>query len=478
MKRYKYTCKLLSDVIISSVTATEGFHESLDYIPGAKFLGIVANQYYDETAPETLDLFHNGKVRFGDAYPCIAAEEPGFPVPFSWYHQKGKNPGEQVPLSLHHNIADEEKNSLGQLQQIRKGYFSNAGHYLVIEQDFTIRSKYNPKELRADDGKMFGYFALPKGSTWVFFVEDDTNRYADKIKEALVGIKRIGRSRSAEYGLIEISCQEALSLEQPNISSSELTLVYALSNLCFYDKYGKNTTNPDAAKLGFPEGEIIWSKSQIRTRLYQTWNRKRHNRDADRMIITKGSVFAVRHNGSVDPKNFESGIGSHRAEGFGRILINPSFLLSGSSEATIKLTKIPKQSAGNHVQDPVIDTPQDALVLNYIKYRKNQQNEVYSLDTVVNSFIKDYGGKFDEISPSQWGTIRAYAKNAANWESLWSLLFNETIGALYRGQSEADWRKNNRRGILCTQINAARVSDRVSLVLKLASEMAKRKSAK
>ncbi|MBK6948990.1 MAG: hypothetical protein IPH16_13900 [Haliscomenobacter sp.] len=90
MKRYQYSCELLSDVVIPSVTATEGFNPSLDYIPGAKFLGIAAGTLYDENSAATLDLFHNGKVRFGDAYPTVDGQE-GLPVPFSWFYEKEKD---------------------------------------------------------------------------------------------------------------------------------------------------------------------------------------------------------------------------------------------------------------------------------------------------------------------------------------------------------------------------------------------------
>ena len=68
MKIYKYSATLLSDIIITSNASTEGYSESLDYIPGSKFLGIVAGKLYDEqNINKTLDLFHNGVVKYSDA---------------------------------------------------------------------------------------------------------------------------------------------------------------------------------------------------------------------------------------------------------------------------------------------------------------------------------------------------------------------------------------------------------------------------
>ena len=218
MIRHRYTCKLLSDVVITSVTATEGFHESLDYIPGAKFLGIAAGVLYDMHDQSALDLFHNGKVRFGNAYPLLNGET-ALPAPFSWYFEKGKSPV-QPPVYLYHYLEDADFIEISrstQLKQSRKGYFTPSGKYWTIDQDFALRSAYDSEKRRAKDKSMFGYFSLPQGSEWSFVIEDDTGYYAELIKSALIGKKRIGRSRSAEYGLVEISF-EAMEEVSDNVN--------------------------------------------------------------------------------------------------------------------------------------------------------------------------------------------------------------------------------------------------------------------
>jgi len=481
MKRYQYTCKLLSDVVISSVTATEGFNPSLDYIPGAKFLGIVASKLYDEQSTTTLDLFHNGKVRFGDAYPQIAGKT-GFPVPFSWFYEKGRSITEP-PVYLYHQLHASDFQQLTeagkQLKQARKGYFSLDDQYLAIEQGFAIRSAYNREELRAKDGQMFGYFSLPKGTAWTFTVEDDTGQYADEIKAALIGKKRIGRSRSAEYGLVEINFNKVLPIETEVIPPSKLTLIYALSNLCFYDQYGRPTLTPTPEQLGVPEGKIIWKKSQIRSRLYQTWNRHRHNRDGDRMIIEKGSVIAILPDQPLDTGIFVGGIGSHKAEGFGQVLVNPDFLLSPNLELNFVLAKAEQQERAKIRPESSKPSIQDSLVLKYLKQIEEQRTSAFDLDKMVNEFVSKEGSIFQGINPSQWGTIRAYAKHAANWEVFEKLLFNKDFGALHRGQSESDWRYKDRRGTLHKFLTKkVQEANRVAFTLKLAAEMAKRKRAK
>ncbi len=460
-----------------SGSATEGFNDSLDYLPGAKFLGIAAAALYDDQKGSTLELFHSGKVRFGDAHPILDGV-PAFPVPFSWYHRKGHRLTEGRPF-LHHLLKPEDfdkQNQEGQLKQAREGYFSLDGSLLKPSPGFSIRSAYDREERRAKDGNMFGYFSLPGGSEWGFVVEDDSGAHADTIRAALVGKKRIGRSRSAEYGLVDIRFDQELAVSEEAIHPSETTptMVYAWSNLCFYDAFGRPTLTPTPEQLGVPGGQIIWEKCQLRSRWYQTWNGRRHNRDADRMIIEKGSVFAVRHTEPIPPDAYAAGIGSHRAEGFGKVLVNPRFLLSDGIELPFPL----HNSEPVTVQDPETAGPPmpagDPLLV-YLQQQRKERKDADDLHTNINDFLSSSGNKFDGLSPSQWGAVRSYASYAADWKTLEKLLFDEKTGALHRGYSEPHWRKNNRRDLLKSHLEKQPEALRVSVVLKLAAEMAKRK---
>ncbi len=482
MKRYRYTCQLLSDVVLPAATATEGFQAPLDYIPGGKFLGIVAAKLYAEGNPATLDLFHHGKVRFGDAHPLIE-EEAALHVPFAWFVNKGESV-DGSDLYLHHRMEDKDHQALTaaskQLKQVRAGYFApQSKQYLSIEHDFAIRSAYNRDELRADDGKMFGYFSLPAGSTWTFTVEDDTEQYSAQIKQALEGKKRVGRSRSAEYGLIEITFAKEESAPAVQELPPGTTLVYAQSNLCFFDQTGRSTLRPEAKDLGFPaDSKIQWEKSQVRSRLYQTWNGKRHNRDADRMIITKGSVLVVEHDDPVSTAAFASGIGAFRSEGFGQVILNPDFLQAEQGYLLpSKLYKVDFAQWSKGIKTASVEkTPQDDLVLNFLAKRKKQAADVFDLDQKINDFLKSKDGKaMHGLNASQWGTVRAYAKHATDWKTLNDLLFDGTIGALYRGQSEQHWRRSGRRDKLkAFLLKIEPEANRVDVTLKLAAEMAKR----
>ena len=442
MIQLHFTCTLHSDLVLSSSASTEGFYQSLDYIPGNKFLGLVAKAYDLNNAAQTLDLFHNGSVRFGDAHPVGEDLAYSYKVPKVWLLPKGEKL--DVPHYQYQHLTDDLKKQLSengvQLKQVKSGYFTEAGSWLSIDQRFSIKSAYDRKKYRAKDQQMYGYYALKKGSTWRFKVDLEDEKYVSLIKNQLVGIKFIGRSSSAEYGKIEI--EEIPSTAQKeilNIDSGEAYL-YAVSNLCFYDALGQNTLQPDPIlNLNLPEGsKIKWEKSSITYRPYITWNRHRNNRNPDRMIIEKGSVFTVSLASPIRSDRFLKGIGSHRSEGFGQILINPAFL-DENDPATQPLQKIEVKNAKKGWY-PVKKGVQDEQLIQYLNGQLGARNRLKDIDQIVNDFMVEHLPSFSLVTASQWGNVRNIARNVNTGKQLNDLLFDTKFGYFYTGQSEKYWR--------------------------------------
>lgn len=490
MKTYQFKCTLLADVVMTANTATEGTKDSLDYIPGSKFLGIAAGKLYPskkeykENSTKTLDIFHNGTVRFGDALPLIKGEI-GYRIPFSWYYKKGKSIEDGI--YLHHAIDQQAQDFFKkkgiQPKQQRSGYITKSGKWLKkIEERFSIKSAYDIEKRRSKDSQMYGYFALPKGSTWTFTIEDDSERYIDEIKDALEGSHRIGRSRSAQYGLVKICFQKEIPFNSSLITCDESVLFYAASNLVFYDDNGHTALTPHPVKhLKLPEkSKIDWAKSQIRTRVYQTWNRHRFNRDADRYIIEKGSVISCRLGNSIELSG-QIRLGSHQSEGFGQVLINPDFLKpSLSPEFTLNFNveeiKFKNWINVENKAVAILTSPEDETLIAYLKARKERESAIDQVDIEANKFVEDHKDIYKGLNPSQWGMVRNYAKHAANSETLKKLLFEESVGCLQRGKSEEQWRKKDRRGKLKKYLFEENEGvDPIQLVICIASEMSKSK---
>jgi hypothetical protein len=473
MKQLEFSIKLLSDLIISSNSASEGFKPSLNYIPGAKFLGIAAGRLYDTESKETLDIFHNGNVRFGDAH-LMGAESRSYKAPASWMFKKGEDFSHDI--FLFHNLFLLNKNSNNektvQLKTIKdEQYFTPDGELLEIATAFSLKSAYNSQKKKSADQQMYGYHSLEKGTVWSFKVDFDYDEYMEKVCKAIVGIHRIGRSRSAEYGLMEIEKIAEVDTKEKVLPKGNL-LLYAESNLCFYDQAGKNTICPDEDQLLLPKGsKIIQEKSKVNYRIYQSWNRKRHNRDADRLIIDKGSVFFIELSEELSDAVYLKAIGSHRAEGFGKILANPDFLVSETAMAPIKLVrKAPRKVTGSFAHQ---DSTRDGAYFDFIKARQDSFKAEFDVYAAVNEFIKMKGPSFRKISNNQWGQIRKIAKIALDDKVLNDLLFADETGFLMHGKSENDWRNNHK--ILKNALETYSFNGtKRDFVLLLSSEMAKK----
>ena len=358
-----------------------------------------------------------------------------------------------------------------QLKQCRNGFYDFSSHdaiRVMTETDFAVKSAYDRDKRRSKDTQMFGYQSLQRGITMYFSVEADDNIDIEPIREALVGRRNIGRSRSAQYGLVEISEENYKEVESSDYGDG-LVMVYADSRLIFLDNAGNPTFRPDAAMLGI-DGEIDWEKSQIRTFRYAPWNFKRQCFDTDRCGFEKGSVFAV-HTKNIDIRNLSPRyIGAYRNEGFGRVIYNPEFLKADTSGVAVyrlinKVESLSEESFNSQVNDfhsPLID---------YLLFKKNSESEVY---TSVNNWVNKNGKFFKgESFSSQWGKIRSMATAAESFSMLKEDLFREKYGYLVHGVAKDKWEEKNRIGRLREFIETLNDSIGREAVVNLAAEMAK-----
>lgn len=471
MKVLKFKCTLLSDVILNRKSATDGPNETLNFIPGSNFLGIVAGQVYSkkDEINSALRLFHSGKVRFGDAHPSIEGIR-GHKVPASMFYPKLKKADEE--LYIHHAIPDEKVDDMRllQLKQCRAGFYTfhvdkdrHVGAKVDTTTNYAIKSAYDRELRKSKDQQMFGYESLQKGLVLYFSVEIDNDSDADCICRCLVGIRRIGRSRTAQYGLVNIEKVTEYDEVESKSSDNGLVTVYADSRLIFLDKYGMPTFRPEASQLGV-EGEIVWDKSQVRTFRYAPWNFVRQCFDTDRCGIEKGSVFVIRLAWGQKSPSKSVYVGVYNNEGFGRVIYNPSFLdADKSGSATFRL--VPGKDR------PEVNGDADTTLLKYLK-RKNGERSVYMK---VNSWVKVNAPIFSgDAFASQWGNIRAIAMNAAGYKELNSALFDDPDGYLMHGVAKDKWVSHDRLKKFQEFVNDLDPKSACRMVMNLASEMAKK----
>ena len=474
-KTIQFKCTLESDLVLSQTSSSEGNQKTLDFIPGNNFLGIVASKLYKGGSAESLELFHSGKVRFGDAHPSVDGIR-GLKVPASMYYPKLGSAGTECyiyHLTDHHHADIKAK----QLKQCREGFYSfnkATGKPVDVQKSFAIKSAYDSDKRRSKDRQMFGYESLSKGLVMFFEVESNlSDEQNEEIVKALCGKRHIGHSRSAEYGLVTI---EKMDYQEVNSAKpdtkSDFVTVYADGRLIFLDENGEPTYQPSAKDLGVDGGEIDWSKSQIRTFQYAPWNGKRHTYEADRCGIEKGSVFVVKSNGASCPETSRY-VGFYVNEGFGKVIYNPFFLAGNSNEQGRALITLAEKEQ-KVLPTPNSPNPHSPL----IAFLENKKQTVESNQTVyqiVQDEVKILDPYFKKGKfASQWGSIRSLAMITPDSQQLITAI----DAFLSHGVAKDKWEEQNRKGRLDDFMANHEREDLQSIMINLASEMAKKCKAR
>lgn len=481
MKVLKYKVELLTDIILNQKAATEGANTTLDFIPGGCFLGIVAREIYEGNSGEqNLTIFHSGKVRFGDAHPANGKVRT-LRVPAMMMQPKLKKEEYYISVAAHPKD-DEAKKKLRELQlkQCRTGFYDfSQKPALKVETDtsFAIKSAYDKENRTSLKNAMYGYEALRKGLTLYFEVEVDDEALAETIGKALVGTKHIGRSRSAQYGLVEIQPHDFQTIDATKSPCKDEIYVYADGRLIFLDANGLSTFRPTAKDLGIENGEIDLEKSQVRTFQYAPWNATRQCFDTDRCGIEKGSVFVVKCKGDT-PTLSPRHVGSYQNEGFGKVLYNLAFLEAEANDQYGKAVYQLKKAEKEKGQETNTDATKSPL-LNYLRLENKEAKITFDIYKYVKKWVDDYASSFaSKEFASQWGTIRALASIRKAEKTVWNMLFEKEDGYLEHGIAKDKWDEGGRKKKLQEFINGLPENmdneDVRLAVVNLAAEMAKR----
>ncbi|OQX77916.1 MAG: hypothetical protein B6D61_06460 [Bacteroidetes bacterium 4484_249] len=469
----------MSDIVLNDSLATEGNMSSLDFIPGSNFLGVVASEYKSIT--DTYDIFHSGKVSFGDAL-IFVDNKKSYTLPFCLFTDKLKNDIVNDTVWVHHGINEFDIIGNGknlQLKQQRAGFINTDGVFIKkVEKKFALKSAYNAEERRSKEGAMFGFDAIKKGQEFIFSVIFKDEKHVNLVSENLTGIKHIGKSKTAEYGLVDISTIGEVTEFKSRPSTNGYLVVYAESNLCFLDENGQPTFQPDAGVF-YVNGKILWEKSQIRTYSYSPWNAKRNAANTQRDVILKGSVIVIKLNDGVNSNNLQKQVGEYTAEGLGRVIYNPEFFeydANNNGEWKFKVILFEKPNAETFEKADI-----KSALGKILQHRKqtvdtdleigNKIIEVLSINHILSS---------PKITKSQWGAIRTFAMQSSTIEELELKLFDDPDGYLMHGvAAERIWDyKNGKRRSELKKVILANKELGTKFVTKLAAEFAKKNTKK
>lgn len=396
MKKQDFKVTFLSDIVLNKTSNTEGKIEKLDFITGSTFLAMAVSKIgYD------FNTFQSGTIRFGEATPLQDGKE-SFKVPFCFFYPKLDFDKKKVKNNHFIDYSNQDEKDK-QYKQIRSGYMTKDFEFFELDYNYTQKSAYDKKLRRSKDSSMFGYDAIKKGTTWKFTLKFKNDLNADNIIDALCGKQFLGKSKTAEYGLINIEkLGEIATIKTQKFEESEITYLYANSSLALFDENGMPTFKPTKQSLNIKDGDIFWEYTQILTKIFTPYNSKRQGRDSSRLVIEKGSVIALKNASKEDLEILSNGIGGFLSEGYGEFLINPKFLLK-EQEFELKEVKYKYEKIKR------IEIGKDTKLISFLNARKIKKEASKTTGEAVQSFIKEHKSKFNKVTSSQWGNIRMMA---------------------------------------------------------------------
>ncbi len=436
MKKQYFLTTLLGDVSIGAGGSLTGGLAGKDYLPGLMFLGFAAKKLYPQlTQEEAWQVFHQGGVRFGDALPLSKDQQLGFPMPLSWHKDKedaGSDDDSMDPQKIYNMVHNAPDNI--QPRQLRTGYVTHSGLHLKLETRFRMKTALEPETGRAADGRLFGYSSIDRGARFLFTLAGDDG--VDEVlfqgvAAALKGEALLGRSKNAEYGHVRISSLESPYETEPAASkaSSQDLLIWCLSDMAVENHLGQPVTLPhDPQWLGLPSGDLIQEKSFIKWRREAPFNGKYRAHELERILISRGSVLCYRlDNPKLAPQG--SGyLGLYQQAGLGWVVYNPLLL----ENAHPQFVDPPPEM--DQAPPPKPTHP----LASWLVGRQENENQDRAIRLEAETWAEElrklyitahmYAGAEPDVligpSASQWGRVRAVAREATNVKELKGNLFN------------------------------------------------------
>ncbi|CZE45796.1 hypothetical protein [Campylobacter geochelonis] len=415
-----YKCDFISDIVLKGSSNTQGDIVKLDFIPGNNFLGIVAKNYAKFSNP--IDVFHSQKVKFGDAHMLIE-NKLSYKIPLSFHSVKLAD----EKINRIHLSDDDEvrfKKEQKQLKQIRNGYINTDFNHTQPEFTYSQKSSYDAENRRSKDSTMFGYSALKKGTSWVFKIIYDDDNKIKQIEEFLLGKQLLGKAKSSEYGKVYISKFDTKEEISTFKSNDEISYIYAKSRLALFDEFGTPLALEKASDLGFKSGEICFEKSYIRSGNYFPRNGAKQSYEMCRFYIEKGSVIAIK--GLSENEKETKFVGKFQNEGFGEIIINPSFLKN--KEINLKELKADKNTAHDSLKES------DDSLINFLKQKEKDEKTILDIACMVSKNYEQFVSQ--KPSVSQWGAIRSFAITSSDEE-----LYEKIKNFIESGKSKEQWKE-------------------------------------
>lgn len=356
MKIITYRIELAEPVLATTLAGDPNTGVSFGYLPGSVLRGALIAAYLrqkrvtvladdDQTAQR---LFLNGQTQYLNGYLLDREGQRALPRPLSWQQEKEQQQREteDTPASVFDFAFEEQENDPDKQWKAPKRPFfsftkaSDKIRWLSPDRVLAVHTQRDPVKGRSttERGAVYQYEALAAGQTFAAMIVCHSDADETFLSDLLEGEHNLGGSRGAGYGRarfkkVETEMERELPGELETESNGRL-LVTCLSDLLLQNEHGQFQADPQLVRSALEE--------QLNCRL--TWfgggqpiafmhgvyiggfNRKWGLPLPQVKAISMGSVFVFEPVEAVTVEQLQAmearGVGSRRAEGFGRIAFN------------------------------------------------------------------------------------------------------------------------------------------------------------
>lgn len=323
--RLWYTINLEAPLLLKSVQGDQT--KSMDYIEGAKILGLLAQHCGYECYKEKLStvICSNAYIANGNkrAVPSMA----------SLQKKKDQKYENGVLVCKNRLIAE---NIDEQMSPLGAKYLDEDGILVEVKKEINYHHKRpNDKSIgRAtgkDDSAFYQLESVRKGQSFIGFI-DGTKEQLNIIINGLKDVTeiRMGNSKSVEYGLVTMSLDEVTpKCELKSISSKDI-YIKLNSSLIMYSEDGMLSSDIKDVEFylsqtlyGVPDKvKVIDTAVALNFDMIGGFNTTWHRRKSTGTILGKGSILKVLCEGEIKiPEDLTIFIGERNSEGYGEVEI-------------------------------------------------------------------------------------------------------------------------------------------------------------
>lgn len=323
----------LSPVVLADLRGEQNTVFTRKYISGSQLCGLLANAYIRSQGlafgkahhdPTFQELFVSGKIKFGDL-----RFKQGQVLPLH-LHQFKRYP-EKEPISVFAKSEDDAEitKSIGSIGQVHDGVIRKVG--------FSPKTTFNFHNSRPDRaagrntesdaaGGIFYYESLDEGQTFQGCITGELGSLNKLLAAFPASFKaRLGRSRSAQYGFVEVSLEPNGQADNTKQLSPGEYVMSLQSPLILLNKWG--FPSPTVGELekeisktwGVEEGQVKIENTAAAFTSVEQFNAVWRSKSGQVAAFKEGSSFLLKVFKTVDTA--QDAMGEWTEQGFGRVKI-------------------------------------------------------------------------------------------------------------------------------------------------------------